>query len=151
MSWRSTLLNVVTSAPPKPSASSLESAYVSNQRSDYRVLYYGVLFLCRIIIGHGTPISRGHVLQRHAWQFPRSNSGSLIQSIFSGTEVPIFHSSCPESSCPAHHNTIHTQTFLSGIGGKQGQKHTYLVDRSAARTFAGVELCIFQPAKKLGR
>lgn len=40
MSWRSTLLGVVTSAELNPLASSLESAYVSNQRSDSGVLYY---------------------------------------------------------------------------------------------------------------
>lgn len=40
MSWRSTLLGVVTSAPLKPSASSSESAYISNQWDDPGVLYY---------------------------------------------------------------------------------------------------------------
>lgn len=40
MSWRSTLLGLVISAPLKSSASSSESAYISNQWKDPGVLYY---------------------------------------------------------------------------------------------------------------
>lgn len=94
MSWRSTLLGIVSSAPLISSASSLETAYVSNQWDDPGVLYY---YLCRIIIGLGMPNFKGPCLAMICMTISKVNSGSLIQPESRETEVPLFHSSCPES------------------------------------------------------